>query len=200
MKKLLLAAAACALLRPVAQAHLVTTGLGPVYDGVGHFFLSPEDVLIAVALALFAGLRGPSAGRTVIIALPAGWLAGGIAGLYGGMAPVDGQVPSAVSLLLAGVLIAADAALPGVWVSIVALGLAAAHGFYNGMAMREAGSSVALLELGGIAAALFVLASLFAAWVVALRRPAARIVVRVAGSWTAAIGLLLLGWAVRLKR
>jgi hydrogenase/urease accessory protein HupE len=200
MKKLLLAVAACALLCPVAQAHLVTTGLGPVYDGVGHFFLSPEDVLIAVALALFAGLRGPSAGRTVIVALPLGWLVGGIAGLYSGMTPVDGQVPSAVSLLLAGILIAADAALPGVWVSIVALVLAAAHGFYNGMAMREAGMSVALLQLGGIAVALFVLASLFAALVVALRRPVARIVVRVAGSWTAAIGLLLLGWAFRLKR
>ncbi len=200
MKKLLLTAAGVALLCPVAQAHLVTTGLGPVYDGVGHFFLSPEDVLIAVALALFAGLRGPSAGRMVIIALPVGWLVGGIAGLCSGMAPVDGQVPSAVSLLLAGILIAADAALPRFGVTLVAVVLAAAHGFYNGLAMREAGSSVALLQLGGIALALFVLASLFAALVVALRRPAARIVVRVAGSWTAAIGLLLLGWAVRLKR
>jgi hypothetical protein len=200
MKKLLIAAAGWALLCPMAQAHLVTTGLGPVYDGVGHFFLSPEDVLIAVALALFAGLRGPRAGRAVIIALPLGWLVGGIAGLYSGIAPVEGQLPSAVSLLLAGGLIAADAGLPAVWVSIVALGLAAAHGFYNGMAMREAGAAVALLELGGIAVALLVLASLFAALVVALRRPAARIVVRVAGSWTAAIGLLLLGWTIRLKR
>ena len=51
------------VLCPAAQAHLVTTGLGPIYDGVGHFFLSPEDVLIAIALALFAGMRGPAAGR-----------------------------------------------------------------------------------------------------------------------------------------
>ena len=200
MKRSLLAAGAVALLCPAAQAHLVTTGLGPVYDGVGHFFLSPEDVLIAVALALFAGLRGPSAGRMVIIALPLGWLIGGLAGLASGLPPVDGQVPSAVSLLVAGILIAADAGLPGLWVPIIALILAAAHGFYNGLAMSEAGAAVGLLELGGIAVALFVLASLFAALVVALRRPAARIVVRVAGSWTAAIGLLLLGWAVRLKR
>ena len=200
MKKFLFAAAACALLCPAAQAHLVTTGLGPIYDGVGHFFLSPEDVLIAVALALFAGLRGPQAGRTVILALPIGWLIGGIAGLCSGLAPVDGQVPSAISLLVAGILIAADAALPGFWVPLIAVVLAAAHGFYNGLAMREAGSTVALLELGGIAVALFVLAALFSALVVALRRPVARIIVRVAGSWTAAIGLLLLGWAFRLKR
>jgi hydrogenase/urease accessory protein HupE len=200
MKKLLLAATGCVLLCPAAQAHLVTTGLGPVYDGVGHFFLSPEDVLIAVALALFAGLRGPQAGRAVMIALPLGWLLGAGAGLYSGLALAEGQVASAVSLLLAGILIAADAALPGIRVSIVALILAAVHGLYNGMAMREVGSSVALLELAGIAVALFVLASLFAALVMALRRPTARIVVRVAGSWTAAIGLLLLGWTIRLKR
>jgi len=185
---------------PAAQAHLVTTGLGPVYDGVGHFFLSPEDVLLAVGVALFAGLRGPSAGRSVLVALPLGWLAGGLAGLFSDWAAVDGQVPSAVSLLVAGVLIAADAALPRWAVTIVAGLLAAAHGFYNGLAMREAGPVVAWLQLAGIAAALFILAALFSALVVALRRPAARIVVRVAGSWTAAIGLLLLGWAIRLRR
>ena len=28
-----------------AEAHLVTTGLGPIYDGIGHFFLTPEDVI-----------------------------------------------------------------------------------------------------------------------------------------------------------
>jgi hypothetical protein len=33
--------------------------------------------------------------------------------------------------------------------------------------------------------------------VVAIRRPAARIAIRVAGSWIAAIGLLQLGWSLR---
>ncbi len=41
-----------------AEAHLVTTGLGPVYDGVGHLMLTPEDLVPVIALALFAGLRG----------------------------------------------------------------------------------------------------------------------------------------------
>jgi len=193
-------AAALSAFTPPAQAHLVTTGLGPVYDGVGHFFLSPEDVLIALALALFAGLRGPVAGRKVMVLLPAGWLLGSIAARFSTFSPLDGQIPSAVSLLLAGILIAADAALPNWAVVAVAFALGAAHGFYNGLAMREAGWSVALLQLLGISIALFVLATLFSALVVALRRPAARIVVRVAGSWTAAIGLLLLGWAIRLRR
>ena len=46
-------------------------------------------------------------------------------------------------------------------------------------------------------AMLFVFVTLISAIVVSLRRPWARIVVRVAGSWIAAIGLLMLGWALR---
>ena len=41
-----------------AAAHLVTTGMGPVYDGIGHLLLTPEDLVPAVAMALYAGLRG----------------------------------------------------------------------------------------------------------------------------------------------
>ena len=51
--------------------------------------------------------------------------------------------------------------------------------------------------LVGIAGAIFLLAALLTAWVVSLRRPWARIAVRVAGSWVAAVGLLLLGWSLR---
>jgi hypothetical protein len=50
--------------------------------------------------------------------------------------------------------------------------------------------------LVALLAALFVLVALVAACVVALQRPWTRIVVRVAGSWVAAMGLLLLGWAL----
>ena len=36
-----------------ASAHLVTTGLGPVYDGIGHLVMTPEDLIPALAIALF---------------------------------------------------------------------------------------------------------------------------------------------------
>ena len=66
-----------ALLSPaVSHAHLVNTGLGPFYDGVSHFALTPEDLLPALALALLAGQRGSRAGRLTLFALPAAWLAG----------------------------------------------------------------------------------------------------------------------------
>jgi hypothetical protein len=49
----------------------------------------------------------------------------------------------------------------------------------------------------GATAALFVVVSLLAGQVASVRAPWARVVVQVAGSWIAAIGLFMLGWAVR---
>ena len=70
------------LLPPAAQAHLVSTGIGPVYDGMSHFVLTPEDLLPVLAMALLAGLNG--AGRPLVLfVLPVAWLAGGLAGLLG---------------------------------------------------------------------------------------------------------------------
>jgi urease accessory protein len=46
----------------------------------------------------------------------------------------------------------------------------------------------------GAAFALFVLVALLAGQVATVRAAWARVVVRVAGSWIAAIGLLMLGW------
>jgi len=46
----------------------------------------------------------------------------------------------------------------------------------------------------------FVLVALFAALATRLRTTAARIALRVAGSWIAAIGLLMLGWLARSSR
>lgn len=188
---------ACAglLLAPeAAQAHLVTTGLGPVYDGISHLLLSFDDLLPVVALALLAGLGGPAAGRRVLFALPAAWLAAGLAGYHSGVAPLPLGV-AAPSFLVLGVLVAADLRLSARVVTALALALGALHGGLNGAALAADGREAS--GLLGIAAALFVLSALVAAAVVALRAPWARIAVRVAGSWIAAIGLLLAGWALR---
>jgi hypothetical protein len=77
----------------------------------------------------------------------------------------------------------------------LALVLGLLHGYLNGSAMSEA--KLGGLGLVGIVAALFVVVALAAGMVVALRAPWARIAVRVAGSWIAAVGLLLLGWTLR---
>jgi hypothetical protein len=64
-----------------AEAHLVSTGLGPVYDGIVHMVLSPADMTIVIVLAILAAMRGSHSGRWLLALLPLAWLLGGISGL-----------------------------------------------------------------------------------------------------------------------
>ncbi len=181
-----------------ADAHLVTSGLGPVYDGIGHFFLSPGDALAALALALLAGLRGTAAGRRALFILPMAWLAGGLAGLttMGWTSSLPEEITGALSFLLLGILIATDIALPAAVVAGLGTLLGVSHGFFDGLGMHEAGAGHGVLQLLGVSATLFVLVSLVSATAVAARPVWARISVRVVGSWIGASGLLWAGWVL----
>ena len=193
-RRALVVAGGLLLLPAPSHAHLMNTGLGPFYDGVSHFTLTPEDLLPALALALLAGQRGSRTGRLALFALSLAWLAGGLAGLT---FPTNRSATAltTVSFLALGGLVAADARLRPEWVTGLALVLGILHGYLNGAAMSQA--KLGALGLVGIVTALFVAVTLVAALVVALRAPWARVAVRVAGSWIAAIGLLLLGWSFR---
>ena len=182
-----------ALCPTAAEAHLPATGLGPVYDGLWHFVRTPEDLVPVLALALLAGLRGAAHGRRALFALPAAWLAGGVLGLavHGSVSPVL----TAISFVLLGGLVAADARLPlGAMTGLAAL-LGLGHGYLNGTAMVQPGAGA--LSLLGMVAAVFTLVALAASLVVPLRPTWSRVAVRVGGSWIAAIGLLLVGWGLR---
>ena len=65
---------ACVLSPLTAEAHLNSTGMGPIYDGLVHFLMSPEDLVPVLALALLSGLRGPTYGRRILFVLPGAWL------------------------------------------------------------------------------------------------------------------------------
>jgi hydrogenase/urease accessory protein HupE len=179
-----------------ARAHLVTSGLGPFYDGASHFLLTPEDFAPALAMALFAGLKGAHEARLVLFSLPAAWLFGGLAGL-----PVPGFVPhpllSAASFVLLGALVAGDLRIPKEWLLRLTAALGLANGFLNGSAMSQA--NLGALGVTGIVTALFLVVALAAALVVSLRAPWSRMAVRVAGSWIVATGLLLIGWSLRAE-
>ncbi len=181
------------LLQPsVAAAHLVTTGMGPVYDGIGHLLLTPEDLVPAMAVALYAGLRGKEPGRRALFFFPLAWLIGGFAGLLVNYNP--GYSLSVLSFLLLGALIAADLRMPAHIFTLLAVAVGAMHGFFNGIAMRSGPGVSGLL---GIAATLFVLVAIGSAVVVSLQATWTRVAVRVAGSWIAAVGLLMLGWLAK---
>jgi hypothetical protein len=55
--------------------------MGPLYDGLMHFLMSPEDIVPVLALALLARLRGASYGRRALFTVPAAWFLGGLLGL-----------------------------------------------------------------------------------------------------------------------
>jgi len=187
-------AGALACLLPVpARAHLVTTGLGPIYDGIGHLLVSPDDLLPVVALALLAGQSGKAAGRKALLLLPVAWTVGGLAGYWARVPPLPG-LTAAASLLLLGILVAADRRLSAALVGGLAVLLGLLHGWLNGASIAAAGREP--LGVLGIAGAVFVVVALAASQVVSLRAAWARIGVRVVGSWIAAIGLLMLGWSL----
>jgi len=56
-------------------------GMGPFYDGLMHFLMSPEDIVPVVGMALLAGLRGENYGRRALFVLPTAWFLGALAGL-----------------------------------------------------------------------------------------------------------------------
>ena len=187
------AVAAIVFLMPdIAAAHLVTTGMGPVYDGIGHLLLTPEDLIPVIAVALYVGLRGKAPGRRALFFFPLAWLAGGVAGLMITGTPIF-PLPM-LSFLLLGGLIAADVHLPDNIVTTLVIAVGIIHGFYNGIAM-EGGPGIS--GLFGITATLFVLVAIASAFVVSLQAAWTRIAVRVTGSWIAAVGLLMLGWLVK---
>jgi urease accessory protein len=184
------------IVAPPAHAHLMNTGFGPFYDGLTHLFVTPEDLLPVIALALLAGLRGPRFGRVVLVALPIAWLVGSVAGLL--WAPqVTLPVAETIVTIALGALLAADCPLPIAAAGLLAVLLGSLHGILNGSELPKTTSS-GQISAAGVAAALFVVVSLLAGQAASVRVPWARVAARVAGSWIVAIGLLMLGWAMRV--
>ena len=96
-----------------------------------------------------------------------------------------------------GGLVAADANLSLRVATAFAALLGLYHGYLNGAGMGHSLSSMVVIL--GLVFAIFVLMALVPAFVAQLRTSWARIAVRVGGSWIAASGLLMLGWAVRAR-
>ena len=183
------------LVVPSARAHLMNTGFGPFYDGLTHLFVTPEDLLPVIALALLAGLRGPRFGRTVLFTLPVAWLVGSAAASL--LVPQSTlPVAEIILTIVLGALLAADCPLPVAAVGGLAILLGLLHGSLNGSELPKTISSGQISA--GVAVALFVVVSLLAGQAAAVRLLWARVAVRVVGSWTVAIGLLMLGWAMRV--
>ena len=113
------------------------------------------------------------------------------------MSSFIGTLPVATAIVLIGLgaMVAADWRPGLTLVLVIAAVCGLLVGFLNGVGLAATGASV--LTVVGTACAIFVIVALIAGQLVSIRWAWVRIVVRVGGSWIAAIGLLMLGWAVR---
>lgn len=185
----------CILLFPFpSDAHLVTTGAGPFYDGSAHFFVTFGEILPVIALSLFAGLRSTRSARWTLAILLLGWVSGGFIGRFF----LVSETPfafQAILLLGTGILLASDWKISSLSTWIISGVIAISLGIWNGSAMEAAGGGM-LAVLGSAVSALIV-AVFSMALAVKLSEGWTRIALRVAGSWIAALGLLSLGWSLR---
>jgi urease accessory protein len=183
--------AGLALAAGAAHAHSTAQGIGDFYAGFLHPVTAPEHVLPFVALGALAAQQAPRGQR----ALPLFWVAlmGGAALALALPATAWAGFVNILSSLVLGGLIALNRRLP---LSLL-LGLAAAFGISHGVANGSAITDTIrpFLFIPGVGLAALVTTGyglVFTDWL--LRRKAAwiPIAVRVAGSWIAAIGMLVL--------
>ena len=181
-----------------AEAHLVNTDLGPFYGGLVHPITALEHLLPLVALGLLSGQQGPATARRVLVLLPLG-LAGGAWLSYARPGWPGIQSLNLLSLLILGLLVAVNWHLPMGVTEGLSLIFGVTHGAANGAAAVGAGVSRDLFVVGLLTAAV-VLATLVPALVLSLRVAWGQVAVRVVGSWIAAVGLLIVSFALRVAR
>ena len=159
-----------------------------------HPVTALEHALPLFALGLLAGQQGARTARWLLLVLPLALLLGAtIAVAAPGLAWIP--VLNVASFAVLGALIAGAWRLPLPVVAALAALFGLSHGYENGMAMTP--DVAAHLFVPGVALIGFVAAAVVSAATLALTARAEwlRIAVRVAGSWIAAIGIMMIGLA-----
>jgi urease accessory protein len=172
-----------------AWAHSLSPRFGDFYGGLLHPATALEQALPLVALGLLAGQNGPRPARWLLLVVPVAFAVGTS---LGGMLPPPPYlwVINAGSFLLLGLLLAFDGALPLALLLGLGAGLGLSHGLANGSGIAG-GTDPWLFVLGGTLTALAAIL-LPSALVVSLEAAWQRIAVRIAGSWIAAVGAMIL--------
>ncbi|MBK8534392.1 MAG: HupE/UreJ family protein [Candidatus Competibacteraceae bacterium] len=181
----------------VAHAHVASAQAGAFYAGLLHPLTAPEHVLPMVALGLLAGQQGLNQGQGVLLVFPAAMALGAsLALLHPALEWVS--LLNIGSAALFGGLVAAAWRAPAVLLYALALLFGMSHGYANGAAITP-NLSPAVFIVGLVTAALLVLGYSMAGTAYLLRLQPAwlPIAVRVAGSWIAAVGILVFGMMVR---
>jgi urease accessory protein len=178
-----------ALLAPaIAAAHPIP-GVGDFYSGMLHPLLALDQIVPLIALALLAGQQQRRAAVAVLCVLPVSVVAGAAAGLAW-KAPAFLSFLNIAAMVALGLLVALSRPLP----QALVCALAAALGLALGQALgADITADEAPRFIPGVALATLVVAVYGIGLVRRLQAPWMRIAVRVAGSWVAAIGIMVLG-------
>ena len=160
-----------------------------------HSLVSPQDLLTILGFAILAAHHGTTAGRRLVFTLTLAWAVGAAAGFALMVGEMEVPIATASVILLLGVTRLVQAPVPtgGLLSAAAVIGLI--RGFSNGAAALAADGQ--WLSVVGIVLGVFVLGSLLAGFSTWLEMHRAAVVLRVMGSWIAAIGLLMLGWELR---
>jgi hydrogenase/urease accessory protein HupE len=177
-----------------ADAHLVSTGLGSVADGAARLVLTPSDLLLVCGLSVLAVQQGAAPGVSLRWFLPLAWLVGGLAGLR---LPEELITPWAQTLAFTsvGLLVALQVRMPQVLIQVLGVAAGLWFGLVNGSALAHHTGAVPALAGGVVGVA--VLTAVLTQRLAPPHPTWQRIGLRVAGSWMAAAGLLMVGWLIR---
>ena len=194
------AAVALALRSGPAEAHIVASRLGDFYTGALHPLTDPQDVVTWFGLAVLAGWLGAKRGRWLIVVFPFGLLLGLLLGVWTGFTSA-GRLADAAFIVVLGALIAAAVRLPGWALWCLAGTLAVLRGAVNAGGIGP--ETNATLFADGVVVCGYGVMTLVMALTLALLggsesmpRDWRHIAVRACGSWIAAIGIMMGGYAL----
>jgi urease accessory protein len=183
-----------------ADAHIAAARLGDFYSGALHPLTDLQDLVLWTALGLLAGTFGASKARWLVLVLPLGLLAGLAFSLKLGVSAAAPITDAGVMVTL-GLLLATGIRLPAVVLWVLALGLAVVRGIANAGGVGPQTNVVlfgAGLAVAGYAAVTLIMAVTLVFRGSDLEAPPLwrRIALRACGSWIAAIGLMMGGFAL----
>lgn len=196
LQSFLLASALAVTSAGVAEAHIVSSRLGDFYGGVLHPVLGLPDLILWLALGILAGVQPTPLARWLVLVFPAGLVSGFAVGVWSGLTP-DPLVVDAGLMVGLGLVIAASVRLPGPVLLALGFGLAVFRGAANAGGL-EAGTDLVLFAAGMTAVGYAAITLLAAGCTDFVRSGAGwrTIAVRAGGSWIAAIGLMVSGYAI----
>ena len=175
----------------IADAHLVPSRYGDFVGGALHPLTALEHAVPLLALGLLAGLQAPPGARLVMVLTPLGLLSGMALALLLPTTDVIITINRWTFIVL-GLLVALDRPLPDGFLAALSIVFGLSHGFENGLAMTH-DMSRPLFALGvALSASASVILVAAATLAVVRRNRGFRIAVRAAGSWIAAIGLMVI--------